>query len=167
MKALLAGILALCAAVGAFAGDRVVVAASSSLQESGFLGYLEPLLKTRADLSVEWKAAEDSQVIQLARAYQVDAVLVSSPEAEDQLMREGVGALMLRVMARGPQEQFSILVLNPGAGRSLRFDAAIRLLRWLTSPEGQGAIARFASAGVAPYQPSAGTETCPACQAQL
>ena len=167
MKALLAGFIVLCAAFSAPAEDRVVAAASSSLQESGFLAYLEPLLTISAGLSVEWKAAENAQVIKLARACGVDAILVDSPEAEDQLMREGVGAMRLRVMTAGPQEQFSVIALNPGACRATRFDPALRLLRWFTSAEGQSAIARFTRGGIAPYQPNAGSETCPTCQAQL
>jgi len=166
MKALLAGLVILCAAFNAPAEDLVVVGASSSLQASGFLSYVEPLLKTRTGLSVEWKVAGNAQVIQLSRAREVDAIFVDSSEAEN-LVREGVGAMMLRVMAAGPQEQFSIIALNPGAGRMPRFDAALRVLRWLTSTEGQGVIGRFSRGGVVPYQPNAGTETCPACQAQL
>ncbi|MGA2614700.1 MAG: substrate-binding domain-containing protein [Spirochaetia bacterium] len=166
MKALVAGFIVVCAVFSASAQDRIVVAALSSLQESGFLAYVAPLLKMHAGISVEWKPAGNSQVIQLARGCEVDAIVVDSPDAEDQLMRDGVGAIKFRFMTAGPQEQFSIIALNPGACRAARFDPALRLLRWLISPEGQSAIEHFTSNGVAPYQPNAGTETCPECQAQ-
>ena len=166
MKALITVLMMAGAAIGASGEDSVAVAAASSLQASGFLAYIAPLLRTRAGLAVEWRVAKDPQVIQLARGCGVDAILVDSPEAEDQLMREGIGAMKFRVMTAGQQEQFSIIALNPGACRAARFDPALRLLRWLTSPDGQGAIGRFSRNGVAPYHPNAGTETCPSCEAQ-
>ena len=101
MKALIAVFVMACAAFSAPAEDRVAVAASSSLQASGFLAYIAPLLKTRAGLSAEWRAAGDAQVIELARGCGVDAIIVDAPEAEDQLMRAGVGAMKFRVMTAG------------------------------------------------------------------
>ncbi len=166
-RAVLACVLAVCAVFAAGAQERITVAASSSLESSGFLGYIEPLAQAQAGLSIRWITAEDAQVIEHARECGVDAILVSAPEAEDQLVRDGVGALRLRVMTAGAQKQFDAIAINPSACRSTRLDAALKFLRWITSKEGQGAIADFVPRpGAVSYQPDAGTETCPACEAQ-
>lgn len=161
--------LAVAAAAGAApARDHVSVAVSRTLQESGFLRYLTPILAERAGLAVDWQPAGDEEVIRLARGCGVDAILVDSPDEEDRLMREGIGGMKFRVMqtkATG-QEQFSIIVLNPGACHAVRFDPALRLLRWLTSAEGQKTIAAFAPRGAPLYRPNAGSETCTACESR-
>lgn len=163
------------AAVGADADptlDKISVGASSSLRDSGFLAYVTPLARSGAAVAVEWKAAVPSDVIRMARGCGVDAIIVDSPDEEDQLMREGVGAMKFRVMMSavaergGAQDQYSVIVLNPGACHTVRFDPALRLLKWLTSKEGQEAVARFSPRGVALYKPNAGSETCTACEAR-
>jgi ABC-type tungstate transport system permease subunit len=166
-RAVLAGLLAACAVLAAGAQERITVAASSSLESSGFLGYIEPLAQKQAGLAIRWITAEDAQVIELARECGADAILVSAPEAEDRLVRDGVGALRLRVMTAGAQKQFDAIAINPSACRSTRLDAALKFLRWITSKDGQSAVAEFFPRhGTVSYLPNAGTETCPACEAQ-
>ena len=150
------------------ARDHVSVGVSRALQQSGFLRYLTPIIAARAGLAVDWQPAGDEEVIRLARGCGVDAILVDSPDEEDRLMREGIGGMKFRVMRAetGGQGQFSIIVLNPGACHAIRFDPALRLLRWLTSSEGQKAIAAFAPRGVPLYRPNAGSETCTSCESR-
>jgi len=167
MKALLVGLLLACAVLSAGAQDRIIVGASRSLESSGFLAYIAPLAVTGAGIQIDWTTDEDAQVIELARECGVDAILVSSPSKEEKLLRDGVGALRLRVMTAGSQDQFDAIAINPGACAVTRLNAALRFLRWITSGEGQKLIAEFSPrGGAAAYRPNAGTETCPACEAQ-
>lgn len=164
---MLVGLLLACAVFSAGAQDRITVGASRSLESSGFLAYITPLAVTEAGIEIDWKTAEDAQVIELARECGVDAILVSAPSEEEQLVREGVGALRLRVMTAGSQIQFDAIAINPGACPPTRIDAALRFLRWITSEQGQKAIADFSPQGkMHPYHLNAGTETCQACQVQ-
>ncbi len=150
--------------VGAAAQEQVTVAAAQSLEASGFLGYIG-LLAHAAGLDIQWMPAENDQVIQLGRECGADALLVSDPAGEEKLVRDGIGALRLRVMTAGLQEQFDAIALNPAACPAARLDPALKFLRWITSEQAQKAIADFSARG-ARYQPNAGSETCPTCESR-
>jgi ABC-type tungstate transport system permease subunit len=171
MKGRLATILAAlaCVTLAAAAADaqaRLRVAADRSLEASGFLAWIGPLAAKAVALQIEWMPAESAQVIRLARQCGVDAILVAEPREEDRLMTEGVGALRFRVMKAGAQ-QFDVIAINPGACSASRIDAALTFLQWLTSKPVQSQIAEFSPRGpTGAFQPNAGTETCPTCEAQ-
>ncbi len=167
MKKILAGILVAFACASAGAQEQIIVAATQSLSTSGFLSYIGALAQAGSGVTVRWEPAENGQVIQLSRECGVDAILVSAPAEEEQLVRDGVGALRLRVMTGGSGEQFDVIAVNPGACPTTRLDAALKFARWITSEKGQAVIAAFSQRGGAvAYHPNAGTETCPACEAQ-
>ena len=168
MKGVLVGLLAVGLLVGAPrlpAEGSITVAADISLQRSGFLAYLTSFAEAGSGISITWKALDDEQVIRLAREGRVEAIIVSSPQAEDQLMRDGAGALRLRVMIQG-KDQYDAIALNPGRW-SNKLATALEFLRWISSTKGQKTIAGFSPPeGVAPYNPNAGTETCTECEAR-
>ena len=108
-----AGILVAFACASAGAQAQITVAATQSLSTSGFLSYIGALAQAGSGVTVRWEPAENGQVIQLARECGVDAILASAPAEEEQLVRDGVGALRLRVMTGGSGEQFDVIAGQP------------------------------------------------------
>lgn len=102
---LVAAVLALSALVtggcGRGEGDAraVVLAATTSTQDSGLLDVLIPAFKADTGLSVKTVALGSGQSLALGRRGEVDVVLAHSPEAERELMRSGVAGSRRPVMA--------------------------------------------------------------------
>jgi tungstate transport system substrate-binding protein len=101
---LLAFALALCvsAAAGyapAIAEDRsIVVASTTSTQDSGLFGYLLPIFNARTGIEVKVIAQGTGQALDTARRGDADVVFVHAKSQEEKFLAEGFGVKRFDVM---------------------------------------------------------------------
>jgi tungstate transport system substrate-binding protein len=102
MKALIAG--ALIAAVTlvctlAVAQDKsIVLASTTSTQDSGLFGYLLPIVKQKLGIEVKVLAQGTGQALDTARRGDADVVFVHAKSAEEKFLAEGFGVKRYPVM---------------------------------------------------------------------
>ena len=100
----LAFALALCvsAAAGyppAIAEDRsIVVASTTSTQDSGLFGYLLPIFKAKTNIEVKVIAQGTGQALDTARRGDADVVFVHAKSQEEKFLAEGFGVKRFDVM---------------------------------------------------------------------
>lgn len=98
-----AGVI-LCVAVGACAGGDtaatpVIVATTTSVEDSGLLDVLVPAFETdHPDWSIRYMAVGSGQALELGRRGDVDAIIAHSPADEQTFMEEGHGVDRRAVM---------------------------------------------------------------------
>src|SRR5438874_8401496 len=86
-------------AATAFAQDRsIVVASTTSTQDSGLFGYLLPLFKARTGIDVKVVAQGTGQALDTARRGDADVVFVHARPAEEKFLAEGFGVKRYPVM---------------------------------------------------------------------
>src|SRR6266567_5348999 len=96
--------LALCisAVVGhapAIAEDRsIIVASTTSTQDSGLFGYLLPIFKAKTGIEVKVIAQGTGQALDLARRGDADVVFVHAKSQEEKFLAEGFGVKRFPVM---------------------------------------------------------------------
>jgi tungstate transport system substrate-binding protein len=100
-----AGALALLAAAlassftHAFAEDKsIVVASTTSTQDSGLFGYLLPIVKQKTGIEVKVLALGTGQALDTARRGDADVVWVHAKSAEEKFLAEGFGVKRYPVM---------------------------------------------------------------------
>src|SRR4030088_2370290 len=95
--ALLSGAIATFAS--ASAQDRsIVVASTTSTQDSGLFGYLLPIFKARTGIEVKVIAQGTGQALDTARRGDADVVLVHAKAQEERFLAEGFGVKRFDVM---------------------------------------------------------------------
>jgi len=95
--ALLGGLAAGIAA--SFAQDRAIVLASTtSTQESGLLDYLLPIFRNKTGIDVKVIARRADEVLDGARKGEADVVLMHARPQEEKFVAEGLGVKRLDVM---------------------------------------------------------------------
>src|SRR5258705_3757496 len=83
----------------ALAQDRsIVVASTTSTQDSGLFGYLLPLFKAKTDIEVKVIAQGTGQALDTARRGDADVVFVHAKSAEEKFLAEGFGVKRFPVM---------------------------------------------------------------------
>jgi tungstate transport system substrate-binding protein len=83
----------------ASAQDRfIVVASTTSTEQSGLFGYLLPLFEKKTGIQVRVVALGTGQALDLARRGDADVVLVHARAAEDKFVAEGEGVRRFPVM---------------------------------------------------------------------
>src|SRR5256712_12455299 len=83
----------------AFAQDKsIVVASTTSTQDSGLFGYLLPLFKAKAGIDVKVVAQGTGQALDTARRGDADVVFVHAKAAEEKFLAEGFGVKRFPVM---------------------------------------------------------------------
>ncbi len=98
---LLGAVVAVMAAFAgaAFAQDKsIVVASTTSTQDSGLFGYLLPLFKAKAGIDVKVVAQGTGQALDTARRGDADVVFVHAKAAEEKFLAEGFGVKRFPVM---------------------------------------------------------------------
>lgn len=100
MRAVLAALLALAVLAGCAAPDdrSLVLATTTSTQDSGLLDDLLPAFTADTGWAVRTLAVGSGQAIELGRRGEADALLVHSPAAEEALVAEGATGRRLLVM---------------------------------------------------------------------
>jgi tungstate transport system substrate-binding protein len=91
--------VALAAMSAVAAEDRsIVVASTTSTQDSGLFGYLLPLVQARTGITVKVVALGTGQALDTARRGDADVVFVHDVEAEERFIAEGHGLARHQVM---------------------------------------------------------------------
>ena len=132
MRAVLAALLALAVLAGCAAPDdrSLVLATTTSTQDSGLLDELLPAFTADTGWRVQTLAVGSGQAIELGRRGEADALLVHSPAAEEALVAEGLTGRRLLVMHN------DFVLVGPGAD-----PAGVR------GTDGATAVAAIAAAG--------------------
>src|SRR5258708_27056181 len=101
LRILLAAAVAVAAAFSgaAFAQDKsIVVASTTSTQDSGLFGHLLPLFKAKTGIDVKVVAQGTGQALDTARRGDADVVFVHAKAAEEKFLAEGFGVKRFPVM---------------------------------------------------------------------
>ncbi len=85
-------------AQGAAAGDSIVMASTTSTEQSGLFGFLLPKLTAATGIQVKVVAVGTGQALDLARRGDADILLVHDPKAEQKFVDEGHGIERREVM---------------------------------------------------------------------
>ena len=80
------------------ASGNMILATTTSTQDSGLLDEILPLFDKRSDCTVKTVAVGSGQAIEMGVKGDADALLVHSPEAEEQFMADGHGSSREAVM---------------------------------------------------------------------
>ncbi len=95
--ALCVGVAAACAP--AIAEDRsIIVASTTSTQDSGLFGYLLPIFKAKTGIEVKVIAQGTGQALDTARRGDADVVFVHAKSQEEKFLAEGFGVKRFDVM---------------------------------------------------------------------
>jgi tungstate transport system substrate-binding protein len=86
-----------CLNAGAQSGD-IILATTTSTQDSGLLDELIPVFEKKAGYRVKTIAVGSGQAMAMGERGEADLLLVHSPEAEEKFMRGGYGVNRLLVM---------------------------------------------------------------------
>src|SRR6266571_4445472 len=96
---LLAAVLALSIGSAALAEDKsIVVASTTSTQDSGLFGRILPLFKAKTGIDVKVVAQGTGQALDTARRGDADVVFVHAKEQEEKFLAEGYGVKRYPVM---------------------------------------------------------------------
>jgi tungstate transport system substrate-binding protein len=83
----------------AIAQDKsIVVASTTSTEDSGLFGYLLPLFKAKTGIAVKVVAQGTGQALDTARRGDADVVFVHARSAEEKFLAEGFGVMRYPVM---------------------------------------------------------------------
>jgi tungstate transport system substrate-binding protein len=117
----------------ATAEDRsIVVASTTSTQDSGLFGYLLPLFKARTGIDVKVIAQGTGQALDTARRGDADVVFVHAKSQEEKFLAEGFGVKRFDVMYNdfvliGPKS-------DPAATRGKDIETALRAIQAKAAP---------------------------------
>ncbi|BDU70940.1 substrate-binding domain-containing protein [Mesoterricola silvestris] len=125
---LLAGAL-LCLGPAAYAQRSVILATTTSTQDSGLLDVLVPMFQKQTGFQVKTIAVGSGQALAMGRKGEADVLLVHSPDAEKTFMAEGPGINRRLVMHNdfvvlGPPADPAGLKAAPSAPEAFRKVAA-------------------------------------------
>jgi len=79
--------------------QKLTLATTTSVEESGILATLGPMFRDQTGIEVHVIAVSPAEAVEMAQRGSVDAVLLHDPESEDLLMAEGHGVLRREVMS--------------------------------------------------------------------
>src|SRR5262245_34603454 len=98
-RRLLLALSALVIATPALAQDRsIVVASTTSTQDSGLFGHILPIFKQKTGIDVKVVAQGTGQALDTARRGDADVVFVHAKAAEEKFLAEGFGVKRYPVM---------------------------------------------------------------------
>ena len=117
----------------ALAQDRsIVVASTTSTQDSGLFGYLLPLFKAKTDIEVKVIAQGTGQALDTARRGDADVVFVHAKSQEEKFLAEGFGVKRFDVMYNdfvliGPKD-------DPAALKGKDIETALKTIQAKAAP---------------------------------
>ncbi len=98
-RCLFAVAVAMAFAASAFAQDRsIVVASTTSTQDSGLFGYLLPIFKAKTGIEVKVVAQGTGQALDTGRSGDADVVFVHAKSEEEKFLAQGFGVKRYPVM---------------------------------------------------------------------
>ena len=89
---------ALALAPAARAAETLMMATTTSTQDSGLLEYLEPAFKADTGIELKWVAVGTGKALEIAKNCDADVVLVHAPDAEKAFVAAGNGLDRKEVM---------------------------------------------------------------------
>lgn len=97
--------LMVCCALGALvlapvaqAADTLMMATTTSTQDSGLLEYLEPFFKQETGIELKWVAVGTGKTLEIAKNCDADVLLVHAPAAEIEFVKAGHGIDRRQIM---------------------------------------------------------------------
>jgi tungstate transport system substrate-binding protein len=112
LTAWLSGVVAMLPAVAPHAAapaESIIVASTTSTQDSGLFGHLLPIVRARTGIEVKVVAQGTGQALDTARRGDADVVLVHDADAERRFVADGFGAARHEVMYN------DFLIVGPAA----------------------------------------------------
>lgn len=97
-KAVFPALLALCAAMPAQAADTLMMATTTSTQDSGLLEYLNPIFKKETGIDLKWVAVGTGKALEIAKNCDADVLLVHAPASEIEFVNAGHGIDRRQIM---------------------------------------------------------------------
>lgn len=88
---LLAAVLAALCVFPAHAADELMMATTTSTQDSGLLEYLAPAFKNETGIELKWVAVGTGKALEIAKNCDADVLLVHSPAVEKKFVADGHG----------------------------------------------------------------------------
>jgi tungstate transport system substrate-binding protein len=118
--------------VGHAQGQSIVVASTTSTQDSGLFGYLLPLFKQKTGIDVKVVAQGTGQALDTARRGDADVVFVHAKAAEEKFLAEGFGVRRYPVMYNdfvliGPRD-------DPAGLNAMDIGAALQTIKRKAAP---------------------------------
>jgi tungstate transport system substrate-binding protein len=106
--------------------ETIIVASTTSTQDSGLFGYLLPLVRERTGIAVKVVAQGTGQALETARRGDADVVFVHDPESEEKFVADGFG------LERRPVMHNDFVIVGPAADpariRGTAVNAALRAI---------------------------------------
>src|ERR1700756_3918908 len=93
-----AALLAILCAAASAQDQTIIVASTTSTQDSGLFGYLSPIVKEKTGVEVKVLAQGTGQALDTARRGDADVVFVHAKSAEEKFLAEGFGVKRYPVM---------------------------------------------------------------------
>src|SRR5437899_3798633 len=131
--ALALSVSALASHAPAMAEDRsIVVASTTSTQDSGLFGYLLPIFKAKTNIEVKVIAQGTGQALDTARRGDADVVFVHARPQEEKFLAEGFGVKRFDVMYNdfvliGPKDE-------PAGVKGKNIEAALKTIQAKAMP---------------------------------
>ena len=82
----------------ALAADDLMMATTTSTQDSGLLDYLKPILLKETDLDVKWVSTGTGKALEHGKNCDVDVLLVHAPAAELKMVEDGFAVDRRQIM---------------------------------------------------------------------
>jgi tungstate transport system substrate-binding protein len=124
---------ALASYLPAVAEDRsIVVASTTSTQDSGLFGYLLPIFKARTNIDVKVIAQGTGQALDTARRGDADVVFVHAKAQEEKFLAEGFGVKRFDVM----YNDFVLIGPNndPAGVKGRDIETALKMIQAKSAP---------------------------------
>lgn len=86
------------ASAPAWAGPQLLLATTTSTDDTGLLDYLAPLFQKDTGIELKWMATGTGKALELGKNCDVDVVLVHASEAEKKFLDSGAGLSRRQVM---------------------------------------------------------------------
>ncbi|MCR4667156.1 MAG: substrate-binding domain-containing protein [Desulfovibrio sp.] len=80
------------------ADNELMMATTTSTQDSGLLEFLEPTFKQETEISLKWVAVGTGKALEIAKNCDADVLLVHAPAAEKKFIEEGHGIDRRQIM---------------------------------------------------------------------
>ncbi len=82
----------------ALAGGQLMMATTTSTDDTGLLNYLAPIFQKETGIELKWTATGTGKALELGKNCDVDVVLVHAPGAEKKFVESGAGVNRRQVM---------------------------------------------------------------------
>src|SRR3981189_1327666 len=131
--ALALGVITVATLTPAIAQDRsIVVASTTSTQDSGLFGYLLPIFKAKTNIDVKVIAQGTGQALDAARRGDADVMFVHAKSQEEKFLAEGFGVKRFDVMYNdfvllGPRS-------DPAGVKGKDIETALKIIQAKSAP---------------------------------